>query len=230
MNNPIASMRIPGGGRKDISSAIGVPATRRKMTKVLVIYYSSYGHLETMAQAVAEGARKVPGATVDIKRVPELVPEEVAKKSGLKLDQGAPVAAVDDLPNYDAIIFGAPTRFGMMAAQMRNFLDQTGGLWMKGSLIGKVGSVFTSSATQHGGQESTILSFHTTLLHQGMVIVGLPYSCQTQTRMDEITGGSPYGASTIAGGDGSRQPSEGELSMARFQGEHVAKIAARLAR
>jgi NAD(P)H dehydrogenase (quinone) len=198
------------------------------MTKVLVLYYSSYGHLETMADAVAEGAKAVSGVQVDVKRVPELVPEDVAKKSGLKLDQAAPVANVDELANYDAIIFGAPTRFGMMAAQMRNFLDQTGGLWVKGALIGKVGSVFTSTATQHGGQESTILSFHTTLLHQGMVIVGLPYSCKTQMRLDEITGGSPYGASTIAGGDGSRQPSEGELSMARFQGEHVAKIAAKL--
>ncbi|HKP24704.1 MAG TPA: NAD(P)H:quinone oxidoreductase [Dongiaceae bacterium] len=198
------------------------------MTKVLVLYYSSYGHLETMANAVAEGAKAVGGVQVDVKRVPELVPDEVAKKSGLKLDQAAPVAAVDELANYDAIIFGAPTRFGMMAAQMRNFLDQTGGLWVKGALIGKVGSVFTSTATQHGGQESTILSFHTTLLHQGMVIVGLPYSNKTQMRLDEITGGSPYGASTIAGGDGSRKPSEGELSMARFQGEHVAKIAAKL--
>ena len=170
----------------------------------------------------------MPGTEVDVKRVPELVPEDVAKKSGMKLDQATPIATVDELPNYDAIIFGAPTRFGMMAAQMRNFLDQTGGLWVKGALIGKVGSVFTSTATQHGGQESTILSFHTTLLHQGMVIVGLPYSCATQMRMDEITGGSPYGASTIAGGDGRRQPSDGELSMARFQGEHVAKIAAKL--
>ena len=198
------------------------------MTKVLVLYYSSYGHLETMAKAVAEGARSVPGTEVDVKRVPELVPEDVAKKSGMKLDQATPIATVDELPNYDAIIFGTPTRFGNMAAQMRNFLDQTGGLWVKGALIGKVGSVFTSTATQHGGQESTILSFHTTLLHQGMVIVGLPYSCATQMRMDEITGGSPYGASTIAGGDGRRQPSDGELSMARFQGEHVAKIAAKL--
>jgi NAD(P)H dehydrogenase (quinone) len=198
------------------------------MTKVLVLYYSSYGHLETMAGAIAEGAKSVSGTQVDIKRVPELVPEEAAKKSGLKLDQAAPVAAVDDLANYDAIIFGAPTRFGMMAAQMRNFLDQTGSLWVKGALIGKIGSVFTSTATQHGGQESTILSFHTTLLHQGMVIVGVPYSCKAQMRLDEITGGSPYGASTIAGGDGSRKPSENELSIARFQGEHVAKLAGKL--
>jgi len=198
------------------------------MTKVLVLYYSSYGHLETMAGAVAAGAKSVPGVQVAVKRVPELVPDEVAKKSGHKVDQAAPIATIDELADYDAIIFGAPTRFGMMAAQMRNFLDQTGGLWVKGALIGKVGSVFTSTATQHGGQESTILSFHTTLLHQGMVIVGLPYSCKAQMRIDEITGGSPYGASTIAGGDGSRQPSENELGMARFQGEHVAKIAAKL--
>jgi NAD(P)H dehydrogenase (quinone) len=198
------------------------------MTKVLVLYYSSYGHLETMANAVAEGARSVPGAQADVKRVPELVAEDVAKKSGMKLDQAAPIASVDDLANYDAIIFGAPTRFGMMAAQMRNFLDQTGSLWVKGALIGKVGSVFTSSATQHGGQESTILSFHTTLLHQGMVIVGVPYSCKAQMRIDEITGGSPYGASTIASGDGSRRPSDNELGIARFQGEHVAKIAAKM--
>lgn len=201
---------------------------RRDMTKVLVLYYSSYGHIEKMAHAVAEGAKSVPGTQVEVKRVPELVPDDVAKRSGHKLDQAAPIAKPDELANYDAIIFGAPTRFGNMAAQMRNFLDQTGGLWVKGALIGKVGSVFTSSATQHGGQESTILSFHTTLLHQGMVIVGLPYSAKAQMRMDEITGGSPYGASTITGGDGSRQPSEGELSMARFQGEHVAKIAAKL--
>jgi NAD(P)H dehydrogenase (quinone) len=198
------------------------------MTKVLVLYYSTYGHLEIMANAVAEGAKAVAGTTVDVKRVPELVPAEVAKSSGFKLDQKAPIATVDELPNYDAIIFGAPTRFGVAASQMRNFLDQTGSLWMKGSLIGKVGSVFTSTATQHGGQESTILSFHTTLLHQGMVIVGLPYSCAAQMTLKEITGGSPYGASTIAGGDGSRMPSENELGMARFQGEHVTKIASKL--
>ena len=198
------------------------------MTKVLVLYYSAYGHIEKMAEAVAAGARDVAGTEVTIKRVPELVPEDVAKKAHMKLDQKAPIATVDELANYDAIIFGVPTRFGNMAAPMRNFLDQTGGLWMKGALIGKVGSVFTSSATQHGGLETTITSFHATLLHQGMVIVGVPYSCQEQMSMDEITGGSPYGASTIAGGDGSRQPSEGELSMARFQGGHVAKIAAKL--
>ncbi|SFC09745.1 NAD(P)H dehydrogenase (quinone) [Bosea sp. CRIB-10] len=198
------------------------------MTKVLVLYYSSYGHIETMAQAVAEGARE-GGAEVVIKRVPELVPEEVARKSGFKLDQAAPIATVDELPDYDAIILGVPTRFGNMPAQMKNFLDQTGGLWFQGKLIGKVGSVFTSTATQHGGQESTILSTHTVLLHQGMVIVGLPYSFQGQMSLSEITGGSPYGASTIAAGDGSRQPSENELAGARYQGKHVAGIAAKLA-
>ena len=164
-----------------------------------------------------------------VKRVPELVPEDVAKKSGFKLDQAAPIATVDELADYDAIILGVPTRFGNMPAQMKNFLDQTGGLWAKGKLVGKVGSVFTSTATQHGGQESTILSTHTVLLHHGMVIVGLPYSFQGQTKIDEVTGGSPYGASTIAGGDGSRQPSENELAGARFQGRHVAQIAAKLA-
>jgi NAD(P)H dehydrogenase (quinone) len=200
------------------------------MTRVLVLYYSSYGHIERMAEAVAEGARKVEGALVTIKRVPELVPAELARNSDIKLEQAAPIASPQELAEYDAIIFGTPTRFGNMAAQMRNFLDQTGGLWLKGALIGKVGSVFVSTATQHGGQESTILSFHTTLLHQGMVIVGLPYSCQAQMTLDEISGGSPYGATTIAGGDGARQPSENELGMARFQGEHVARIAQRLAR
>lgn len=199
------------------------------MTKVLVLYYSSYGHVETMAGAIAEGAREVAGTEVTIKRVPELMPEEVAKNAGVKLDQAAPLADPNELADYDAIIFGTPTRFGNMAAQMRNFLDQTGGLWMKGALIGKVGSVFASTATQHGGQETTITSFHTTLLHQGMVIVGLPYSCQEQMTLDEIAGGSPYGATTIAAGDGSRQVSEKELGMARFQGRHVAEIAAKLA-
>src|SRR5664279_5571888 len=198
------------------------------MAKVLVLYYSSYGHIETMAQAIAEGARSA-GANVTIKRVPELVPEAQAKASHFKLDQAAPVATVDELADYDAIIFGVPTRFGNMAAQMKNFLDQTGPLWFQGKLIGKVGSVFSSSATQHGGQESTILSTHTVLLHQGMVIVGLPYSFQGQMKLDEITGGSPYGATTIAGGDGSRQPSANELEGARFQGRHVAAIAAKLA-
>jgi NAD(P)H dehydrogenase (quinone) len=199
------------------------------MSRVLVLYYSMYGHIETMANAVAEGARRVPGCTVTVMRVPEIMPEEAARKAGAKLDQAAPVATVDDLVGYDAIIFGAPTRFGNMCAQMRNFLDQTGKLWMEGSLIGKVGSVFTSTATQHGGQETTITSFHSTLLHHGMVIVGVPYSCQEQMTMAEITGGSPYGASTLAGGDGKRQPSENELTIARFQGAHVAGIANRLA-
>ncbi len=198
------------------------------MTKVLVLYYSSYGHIEKMAQAVAEGARET-GAEVVIKRVPELVPEEVARKSGFKLDQAAPIATVDELPDYDAIIIGVPTRFGNMPAQMKNFLDQTGGLWFQGKLIGKVGSVFTSTATQHGGQESTILSTHTVLLHHGLVIVGLPYAFQGQMGVGEVKGGSPYGASTIADGDGSRQPSQIELEGARYQGRHVATIAAKLA-
>lgn len=198
------------------------------MPRILVLYYSAYGHIETMAQAVAEGARQVDGAEVVVKRVPELVPPEVAEKSGYKLDQSAPVAKPEELPEYDAIIFGTGTRFGMMTAQMRNFLDQTGGLWAKGALIGKVGGVFTSTAVQHGGQESTILSFHTTLLHHGMVIVGLPYSFAGQSRLDEIVGGSPYGASTIAAGDGSRQPSATELDGARFQGRHIAEIAKKL--
>ena len=200
------------------------------MAKVLVVYYSSYGHLETMAQAIAEGARSVPGTDVTIKRVAELVPEEVARKSGMKIDQQAPIANPNELADYDAIIFGTPTRYGNMAAQMRNFLDQTGGLWVKGALVGKVGSVFASTATQHGGQETTITSFHTTLLHHGMIIVGLPYSFAGQTKMDEVTGGTPYGATTLAGSDGSRQPSENELDGARFQGRHVAEIAARLER
>ena len=200
------------------------------MAKILVVYYSAYGHVETMAEAVAEGARQVAGTTVTLKRVAELVPEEVARKSGMKLEQKAPIASPQELADYDAIIFGTPTRFGNMAAQMRNFLDQTGGHWMKGSLIGKVGSVFASTATQHGGQETTITSFHNTLLHHGMIIVGLPYSCQNLLIMSEITGGSPYGAATLAGADGSRKPSENELGMARFQGRHVAEIAAKLAR
>ena len=199
------------------------------MAKVLVLYYSSYGHIETMAAAIAAGARSA-GADVIIKRVPELVPREVAEKSHFKLDQSAPVASVDELPAYDAIIFGTPTRFGNMTAQMKNFLDQTGALWAGGKLVGKVGSVFTSTATQHGGQESTILSTHTVLLHHGMVVVGLPYTFQGQMIQGEVSGGSPYGASTIAAGDGSRQPSQNELDGARFQGRHVAAIAARLAR
>ena len=199
------------------------------MTKVLVLYYSAYGHIEQMANAAAEGAKSA-GAEVDVKRVPELVSAEVAKSSGFKLDQKAPIATVDDLPKYDAIIFGSGTRFGNVTAQLRNFMDQTGGLWMKGSLVGKVGSVITSSATQHGGQESTILTFIPTLLHQGMVVVGLPYAFQGQMGLDEIKGGSPYGASTITGADGSRQPSAIELEAARYQGRHVAQIAAKLAK
>jgi NAD(P)H dehydrogenase (quinone) len=198
------------------------------MTKVLVLYYSAYGHVEKMAEAVAEGALAVSGSEVTIKRVPELVPEEIAKRSGMKLNQRAPIATVDDLANHDAIIFGTPTRFGNMCAQMRNFLDQTGGLWMKGALVGKVGSVFTSTGTQHGGQETTITSFHSTLLHQGMILIGLPYAFPGLTKMDEITGGSPYGASTLAGADGSRQPSANELDGARYQGKHVAQITSRL--
>ncbi|ABA58871.1 NAD(P)H:quinone oxidoreductase [Nitrosococcus oceani] len=194
------------------------------MTKLLVLYYSMYGHVETMAHAVAEGARSVEEVEVTLKRVPELMPEEIARNAGAKLAQEAPIATVDELPEYDAIIFGTPTRFGNMCAQMRNFLDQTGKHWMSGALIGKVGSVFTSTASQHGGQETTITSFHSTLLHQGMVIVGVPYSCQALLNMNEITGGSPYGASTLADADGSRQPSENELTIARFQGEHVAKF------
>lgn len=198
------------------------------MAKVLVLYYSSYGHIETMAQAIAEGARK-GGADVDIKRVPELVPEDVAKSSGYKMDQAAPVAKPADLARYDGVIFGTPTRFGMMSSQMKNFLDQCGALWANGDLIGKVGGVFTSSASQHGGQESTLLNFHTCLLHLGFVVAGLPYSFQGQLSLDEVAGGTPYGASTIAAGDGSRQPSETELDGARFQGEHIAKLAKKLA-
>ncbi len=198
------------------------------MTKVLVLYYSSYGHIEAMAEAVAEGARSVAGTTVDIKRVPELVPEEVAAAAHIKVNQAAPIATPDELANYDAIIFGTPTRFGNMAAQMRNFLDQTGGLWFANALVGKVGSVFCSTASQHGGQETTITSFHTTLLHHGMVIVGLPYTFKGNSEMGEISGGTPYGATTIAGNDGSRMPSANELDGARFQGNHVAQIAGKL--
>jgi len=197
------------------------------MTKVLVLYYSAYGHIETMAKAVAEGARSA-GATVDIKRVPELVPEAVAKASHYKMDQEAPVATIADLENYDAIIVGTGTRFGRMSSQMANFLDQAGGLWAKGALHGKIGGAFTSTATQHGGQETTLFSIITNLLHFGMTIVGLNYGHQGQMRNDEVTGGSPYGATTITGGDGSRQPSETELDGARFLGRHVAEIANRL--
>ena len=197
------------------------------MAKVLVLYYSSYGHIETMAHAVAEGARQT-GATVDIKRVPELVPAEVAKASHYKLDQPAPVAKVEELADYDAIIVGTGTRFGRMASQMANFLDQAGGLWAKGALHGKVGAAFTSTATQHGGQETTLFSIITNLLHFGMVVVGLDYGHAGQMRLDEITGGSPYGSTTIAGGDGSRQPTQNELDGARYQGRVVAETAIRL--
>ncbi|MGV0817448.1 NAD(P)H:quinone oxidoreductase [Martelella sp. AMO21009] len=198
------------------------------MAKVLVLYYSAYGHIEAMAKAVVEGA-KAGGAEVTLKRVPELVPEEVARNSGFKLDQEAPIAEPNELADYDAIIFGCGTRYGTMASQMRNFVDQTGALWAEGKLVGKVGSVFTSSATQHGGQESTILGFIPTLLHHGMVVVGLPYAFAGQMGVEEVKGGSPYGASTITDGDGSRMPSETELAAARYQGEHVAKIAAKTA-
>jgi NAD(P)H dehydrogenase (quinone) len=198
------------------------------MTKVLVLYYSMYGHIEQMAYAVADGAREVEGVDVAVKRVPELVPEEVAKQHHFKLDQPAPVATPAELPEYDALIVGCGTRYGGMASQMRSFLDQTGGLWMQGALIGKVASAFSGSASQHGGQEVTLLSTIPFFLHQGMVYVGLPYSCQEQMGVEEVKGGSPYGATTISAGDGSRQPSEKELGMARFQGRHVATIAKKL--
>lgn len=197
------------------------------MKKVLVVYYSMYGHIETMAQAVAEGVGRVPGVEVTVKRVAETIPEDRAKAAGAKLEQAAPVADPAELAEYDAIIFGTPTRFGSMAGQMRTFLDQTGGLWAKGALIGKVASVFTSTGTG-GGNEATILSFWPTLAHHGMVIVGLPYAAHALTDISEVRGGSPYGAATIAGADGSRQPSEKELELARFQGEHVAKLTVRL--
>jgi NAD(P)H dehydrogenase (quinone) len=202
--------------------------------KVLIVYYSMYGHIHRMAEAIAEGAREVSGAEVEMRRVPETLPEDVLTKMGAlepqKTFSHIPICTVNELASADAIIFGTPTRFGNMCGQMRQFLDATGQLWARGALVGKVGSVFTSSATQHGGQESTILSFHITLLHQGFVIVGLPYTFQGQTRIDEITGGSPYGASTIAGGQGERMPSDNELAAARFQGKHVATIASKLAR
>jgi len=211
------------GPDRSASNHIGV-----HMAKVLVLYYSSWGHIEQMAYAAAEGAREA-GAEVVVKRVPELVPTEIAQAAHYKTDQKAPIATVEELPEYDAIIIGTPTRYGTMTAQMKNFLDQTGGLWAQGKLIGKVGSVFTSTATQHGGQEATILTTLPVLLHHGMVVVGLPYSFQGQMGVDQIRGGSPYGASTIAAGDGSRQPSEIDLDGARFQGKHVAQIAAKLA-
>jgi NAD(P)H:quinone oxidoreductase type IV len=201
-------------------------------TNVQVIFYSMHGHVHRMAEAVAAGAREVAGAEVTLLQVAELVPDEILDKSGAKAARMAfaqvPLARVEQLPDADAIIFGTPTRFGNMAAQMRNFLDQTGGLWARGALVGKVGSVFTSTGTQHGGQETTITSFHSTLLHQGMIIVGVPYTSVGLTNMKEITGGSPYGASTLAGSDASRQPSANELEIARFQGRHVAEIAKRL--
>jgi NAD(P)H dehydrogenase (quinone) len=201
--------------------------------KVLIVYYSMYGHINKMAQAVADGVKSVSGAEAVLRRVPETLPTEVLENMGALNAQQAmsaiPVCTVDELATADAVIFGTPTRFGNMCGQMRQFLDATGQLWAKGALVGKVGSVFASSNTQHGGQESTILSFHITLLHQGFIIVGLPYAFQGQMRMDEITGGSPYGASTIAGGSGERMPSENELEAARFQGRHVASIAAKLA-
>jgi len=197
------------------------------MAKILVLYYSSYGHMETMAHAMADGARAA-GASVDIKRVPETAPPDVAKAAHFKLDQKAPIAAIDDLANYDGIIVGAPTRFGRMAGQMAAFLDQAGGLWMRGALHGKVGGAFTSTATQHGGQETTLFSIITNLLHFGMTIVGLPYSHQGQMTLDEIVGGSPYGATTIAGGAGQRQPSELDLAGARHQGQLVAETAKKL--
>lgn len=193
------------------------------MKNILVLYYSTYGHIEIMANAIAEGAREVPGVKVSVKRVPELMPPEVAKSAGAKLDQAAEIAAPAELESYDAIIFGTPTRFGNMASQMRNFLDQTGGLWAQGKLIGKIGSVFTSTGTG-GGNETTVQSFHTTLFHHGMIVVGLPYSCAELADTTEVKGGSPLGAACIAGADGKRKPSEKELSMARFQGNHVAKL------
>lgn len=199
------------------------------MTKVLVLYYSSYTHTETMAYAVAEGAGSVEGVEVTVKRVPETMPEDVAKAAGVKLDQDAAVAEPGELADYDAIIFGTPTRFGNMAGQMRSFLDQTGGLWFEKKLVGKVGSVFCSTGSQHGGQETTLTSFHITLMHHGMIVVGLPYTFEGNMEMGEISGGTPYGATTIAGADGSRSPSENELAGARFQGRHVAQIAAKLA-
>lgn len=198
------------------------------MAKILVLYYSMYGHIERMAEEMAAGVREADGCEVTIKRVPELMPEDLARQSGVKLEQKAPIAKVPELADYDATIFGVPTRYGNMASQMRNFLDQTGKLWQEGTLVGKVASVFASTATQHGGQETTITSFHTTLFHLGYIVVGCPYTCPGLTYMEEMTGGTPYGATTIANGDGSRWPSKNELSIARFQGKHVAQITQRL--
>ncbi len=196
--------------------------------KALILYYSTYGHIETLASAIAEGIEQVPGAEVVIKRVPELMPEDVAKQAGAKLDQAAPIATVDELPGYDAIIIGTPTRYGRMAAQMANFLDQTGGLWFQDKLVGKVGSVFTSTASQHGGQETTLISTIVNLMHLGMTIVGAPYTEKRLTQIDEVMGGTPYGSTTIAGGDGSRQPSHNELEIAKSHGRHVAEVAVAL--
>lgn len=197
------------------------------MAKVLVLYYSSYGHIETMAYAIAEGAREA-GATVDVKRVHETAPPEIAEKAGFKLDQSAPVAKVEELENYDAIIIGTGTRYGRVSSQMAAFLDQTGGMWLRGAFNGKVGAAFTSTGSQHGGQETTLFSIITNLLHLGMTIVGLDYGYEGQMTVDEVTGGTPYGATTIAGGDGSRQPSENELNGARYQGRRVAEVAGKL--
>jgi NAD(P)H dehydrogenase (quinone) len=230
---PPARLAVRPAAENDLSPTTGQLATltreRLNMTKILVLYYSSYGHIEILAHEVAEGARST-GAEVVVRRVAELLTDDAAKAAGYKVNTAVPLASVDELPSYDAIIIGTPTRYGNMAAQMKNFLDQTGPLWIQGKLIGKAGSVFTSTATQHGGQESTLLSTQTVLMHHGMVIVGLPYSFQGQMTLSEISGGSPYGATTIAGGDGSRQPSRNELDGARFQGRHVAEIASKLAR
>jgi NAD(P)H dehydrogenase (quinone) len=215
-------------GRSRVTHAVAEPTTQeRAVTKVLVLYYSTYVHIEKLASAVADGARQVPNAQVAIARVPELMPREIAEKAGAKLDQAAPIATVDELAQYDAIIFGTPTRFGNMASQMRNFLDQTGGLWAKGGLVGKVGSVFVSTGSG-GGNETTIASFHTTLLHHGMVVVGLPYTAPGLNDTAEVKGGSPLGAGTIAGPGGVRKPSDLEISLARFQGQHVTQIASKL--
>jgi NAD(P)H dehydrogenase (quinone) len=198
------------------------------MAKVLVLYYSTWGHVERMAQEVAEGVRAVAGVNVTLKRVPETMPPETVAAIHAKTDQAAPVAKPEELGDYDAIIFGTPTRFGNMCGQMRNFLDQTGALWQQGKLVGKIGSVFASTATQHGGQETTITSFHTTLFHHGMIVVGVPYACAALMNMDEITGGTPYGATTLSKGDGSRMPSANELAIAKYQGQHVAEIAKKM--
>ena len=199
------------------------------MANILIVYYSSYGHIEEMAKAQAEGVARVPGAKVTVKRVPELVPAEVARASGFRLDQAAPIAEPEELEHYDAIVFGTPTRFGNMASQMRNFLDRTGGLWARGALVGKVGSVFCSTASQHGGQETTITSFHTTLLHHGMIIVGLPYTFADLATIREVAGGTPYGASCVTGANAElRMPTALELEMCRYQGEHVTRITSRL--